>query len=56
MYYDDAVHICHSLTLFPGDPINTTALDDHAVVVIGGDTNASVAIIPNLRVNLNGYK
>ena len=49
LFYGDAIHICHLLTKYPGDLINATTIDGHAIVMIGNDTNASV---PMVRDNL----
>ena len=45
LFYDGAVHICHSLTKYPGDPITPMAVDTHAIVMIGNDTNASMPMV-----------
>jgi len=50
LYLDDAVHICHSFSVMPGDPIRPTNLDRKAVVMVGNDTSAAVPIVlhPNM--------
>ena len=50
VYVDNAVHICHSFTVMPGDPIHPTNLDRKAVIMIGNDTSASVPIVLNPNV------
>ena len=61
----DAIHICHSLTEYPGDPINPTSIDGSAIVMVGDNTNTSIPMVLGissfqtytkvLRRSLSGY-
>ena len=41
----EAVHVVHSPTCFPGDPLNPTPYDDQVVVLCGNDLQASVPLV-----------
>ena len=41
----DAVHVVHSSSRFPGDPLNPTPYDNQVVVLCGNDLQASVPLV-----------
>ena len=51
----DAVHVVHSPTRFPGDPLAPTPYDDKVVVLCGNDLQASVPLVlPDAAFNRVG--
>jgi hypothetical protein len=44
----DNIYVCHSPTIFPGNPSNTTPFDNHCVVLLGNNIdNATPMVLPN---------
>jgi hypothetical protein len=44
----DNIYICHSPTIFPGNPANTTPFDNHCVVLLGNNIDdATPMVLPN---------